>query len=92
MVWNIRQRLHRMFHPRRTEGPEVLSPSQAPETTTFKAQLEEDAKSHGVLGHNAQMQFLSRLDKDTTTVYGDRLPKGTVLFLRQDFDTGRKSV
>ncbi len=81
------KRLHRMFHPRRTEGPEVLSPSQAPETTTFKAQLEEDAKSHGVLGHNAQMQFLSRLDKDTTTVYGDRLPKGTVLFLRQDFDT-----
>ena len=81
------KRLHRMFHPRRTEGPEVLSPSQAPETTTFKEQLEEDAKSHGVLGHNAQMQFLSRLDKDTTTVYGDRLPKGTVLFLRQDFDT-----
>ena len=80
-------RLHRMFHPRRTEGEEVLSPSQAPETTTFKEELEEDAKKFGLVGHNAQMQFLSRLDKDTTTAYGDRLPKGTVLFLRQDFDT-----
>lgn len=80
-------RLHRMFHPRRTEGEEVLSPTQTPETTTFKEQLEEDAREHGLVGHNAQMQFLSRLEKDTTTAYGDRLPKGTVLFLRQDFDT-----
>ncbi len=80
-------RLQRMFHARRTEAPEVLSPSQAPQTTTFKEQMEEDAKQHGLIGHNAQMQFLSRLDKDTVTVYGDRLPKGTVLFLRQDFDT-----
>ncbi|MGH9469266.1 MAG: DUF7405 family protein [Terriglobia bacterium] len=80
-------RLHRMFHPRRTEGEEVLSPSQAPETSTFKGELEEDAKNRGLIGHNAQMQFLSRVDKDTTTVYGERLPKGTVMFLRQDFDT-----
>lgn len=80
-------RLHRMFHPRRTETEEVLSPSQAPETTTFQEQLEDDAKTHKLIGHNAQMQYLSRLQQDTTTVYGDRLPKGTVLFLRQDFDT-----
>jgi hypothetical protein len=40
-----------------------------------------------LVGHNAQMQFLTRLDKDTITAYGERLPKGTVLFLRQDFDT-----
>ena len=84
---NHQDRLHRMFHPRRTEGEEILSPSQAPETSTFKEALEEDAKVHGILGHNAQMQFLSRLGEETTTVYGDRLPKGTVIFLRQDFDT-----
>ncbi|MGH9617239.1 MAG: DUF7405 family protein [Acidobacteriaceae bacterium] len=84
---NHKARLQRMFHPRRTESEEVLSPSQAPETTTFKEELEEDAKTHHLIGHNAQMQFLSRLDKDTTTVYGDKLPRGTVLFLRQDFDT-----
>lgn len=82
-----KERLHRMFNPRRTEGPEQLSPSQAPETSTFKEQLEEDAKKTGILGHNAQMQFLSRVEKDTTTVYGEKIPKGTVIFLRQDFDT-----
>jgi hypothetical protein len=76
-----------MFNPRRTEGPENLSPSQAPETSTFKEQLEEDAKTTGILGHNAQMQFLSRVDKDTMTAYGEKIPKGTVIFLRQDFDT-----
>jgi hypothetical protein len=84
---NHQDRLHRMFHPRRKEGEEILSPSQAPETSTFKEALEEDARAHGILGHNAQMQFLSRLGEETTTVYGDRLPKGTVIFLRQDFDT-----
>jgi len=84
---NHKSRLHHMFHPRRTEGEDVLSPSQAPDTTTSKEQLEEDAKNHGVVGHNAQMQSLSRLTEDTTTAYGDRLPKGTVIFLRQDFDT-----
>ncbi|MGH9507894.1 MAG: DUF7405 family protein, partial [Terriglobales bacterium] len=80
-------RLHRMFDPRRSEAAEVLSPSQAPGTTTFQAQLEDDAKNKGLIGHNAQMQFLSRLGQDTTTVYGEKLPKGTVIFLRQDFDT-----
>ena len=84
---NHKDRLHRMFNPRRTEGAENLSPSQGPETSTLREQLEEDARKTGTLGHNAQMQFLSRVDKDTVTVYGERIPKGTVLFLRQDFDT-----
>lgn len=84
---NHQGRLQRMFHPRRKETEEVLSPSQAPDTSTFKEELETDAKQHHLIGHNEQMQFLSRLEKDTTTAYGDKLPKGTVLFLRQDFDT-----
>jgi hypothetical protein len=33
------------------------------------------------------MQFLSRVKEDTTTAYGQKLRRGTVLFLRQDFDT-----
>ena len=81
------ERLHRMFNPRRREGPEVLSPSQAPDTVTFKDELEQDARSYNVIGHNAQMQHLIRLEKDTTTAYGERLARGTVIFLRQDFDT-----
>ncbi len=84
---NQKDRLHRMFNPRRDDEPEVLSPSQAPETSTFKEQLEADAKQYGMIGHNAQMQFLSRVEKDTVTAYGETLPKGTVIFLRQDFDT-----
>lgn len=82
-----RDRLHRMFHARRTEGPEVLSPDQSPATSTFEQQRDRDAAEHGVIGHNAQMQFLSRLPEETTTAYGERLPRGTVIFLRQDFNT-----
>ncbi|WP_347352383.1 hypothetical protein [Intrasporangium sp.] len=81
-----RDRLTRMFHPRRTEGPEVLSPDQSPATVTFEEQRDKDAET-GVLGHNEQMQFLSRLGQDTTTAYGEELPRGTVMFLRQDFNT-----
>lgn len=82
-----KDRLHRMFHPRRTETDEVLTPDQAPETSTFREERDNDAATHKVLGHNEQMQYLSRLDKETTTAYGQKLKKGTVFFLRQDFDT-----
>lgn len=81
------ERLARMFHPRRTETAEVLSPDQSPASSTFKEQRDADAAERKLVGHNEQMQFLSRLEKDTTTAYGQKLPRGTVIFLRQDFDT-----
>ncbi len=80
-------RLHRMFNPRRTEAPEVLSPDQAPATSTFKAERDKDTETYKLVGHNEQMQFLSRVEEETVTAYGQRLEKGTVFFLRQDFDT-----
>jgi hypothetical protein len=82
-----KDRLHRMFHPRRNEAPEVLSPDQSPATSTFEQQRDQDAEEYGMLGHNEQMQFLSRVEQDTTTAYGQVLPRGTVFFLRQDFNT-----
>jgi hypothetical protein len=81
------ERLQRMFHPRRTEGAEVLSPDQSPATATFRAQRDEDVARYKLVGHNEQMQFLSRVETDTTTAYGQHLPRGTVFFLRQDFNT-----
>jgi hypothetical protein len=81
------QRLQRMFHPRRTETAEILSPEQSPASSTFKAQRDEDAKKFHMVGHNEQMQFLSRVGADTTTAYGQQIPRGTVFFLRQDFNT-----
>jgi hypothetical protein len=82
-----KERLQRMFHPRRTETDEILTPDQAPATSTFKEQRDADAAEHKLVGHNEQMQFLSRLEKETTTAYGQKLERGTVFFLRQDFDT-----
>jgi hypothetical protein len=82
-----KERLQRMFHPRRTETDEVLSPDQSPASSTSREQRDEDVAQHGLVGHNEQMQYLSRLDRDTTTAYGQKLEKGTVFFLRQDFDT-----
>jgi hypothetical protein len=84
---SAKDRLHRTFDPRRTDEPEVLSPDQSPATSTFEQQRDDDADRHGLVGHNEQMQFLSRLSEDTTTAYGQTLPRGTVLFLRQDFNT-----
>jgi len=81
------ERLHRTFHPRRTESGEVLSPEQSPSSSTFKVQRDDDAETFKLVGHNEQMQFLSRVESDTTTAYGQVLKRGTVFFLRQDFDT-----
>ena len=39
-------RLKRMFHPRRTETDEVLSPDQSPATSTFKAQRDDDVERY----------------------------------------------
>jgi hypothetical protein len=80
------ERSHRMFNPRRTEEPEMLSPDQSPATSTFEQQRDQDAEVYGMLGHNEQMQFLSRLKQDTTTAYGEVLPRGTV------FSCGRTST
>jgi hypothetical protein len=82
-----RDRLHRMFHPRRDESEEVLSPDQCPFTSTFEAQRDEDVERFGMVGHNEQMQFLSRVEDETRTAYGQKVPRGTTFFLRQDFDT-----
>jgi hypothetical protein len=82
-----RDRLQRMFNPRRTEGEDVLSPDQCPATSTFKAERDADVAKYGMVGHNEQMQFLSRVEQDTTTAYGQQIPRGTTFFLRQDFDT-----
>lgn len=82
-----RERLQRAFQANRTESEEVLSPTQAPESATFEAERDEHTRKYHVVGHNEQMQFMSRVKEDTTTAYGDALPKGTVFFLRQDFDT-----
>jgi hypothetical protein len=81
------ERLKRMFHPRRTETDEVLSPDQSPATSTFKAQRDDDVERYKLVGHNEQMQFLSRVETETRTAYGQNLERGTVFFLRQDFNT-----
>jgi hypothetical protein len=80
-------RLQRMFTPRRTESEEILSPDQCPLTSTFRTERDADVERFGLVGHNEQMQFLSRVEHDTTTAYGQVVPRGTTFFLRQDFDT-----
>jgi hypothetical protein len=85
--FSAKERLHRTFHARRTEAGEVLSPDQSPESSTFKAERDQHVRDHKLVGHNEQMQFLSRVGADTTTAYGQKLVKGTVFFLRQDFNT-----
>lgn len=82
-----KERLDRMFHPRRTDADEVLSVDQSPGSTTFREQRDADAATYKLVGHNEQMQYLSRVGADTTTAYGEQVEKGTVFFLRQDFDT-----
>jgi hypothetical protein len=85
--FSARERLQRTFHARRDEAADVLSPDQSPASSTFQAERDQHVRDYKLVGHNEQMQFLSRVDADTTTAYGQKLVKGTVFFLRQDFNT-----
>jgi hypothetical protein len=85
--FSARERLQRTFHARRDEADDVLSPDQSPASSTFLAEREQHVRDYKLVGHNEQMQFLSRVSVDTTTAYGQKLVKGTVFFLRQDFNT-----
>jgi hypothetical protein len=82
-----KERLNRMFHPRRADADEVLSVDQSPASTTFREQRDADAATYKLVGHNEQMQYLSRIETDTTTAYGNTVQRGAVFFLRQDFNT-----
>jgi hypothetical protein len=82
-----KERLAHMFHPRRTDPDEVLSVDQSPASTTFREQRDADAATYKLVGHNEQMQYLSRIETDTTTAYGNKVERGATFFLRQDFNT-----
>ncbi|MGH2843579.1 MAG: DUF7405 family protein, partial [Solirubrobacteraceae bacterium] len=80
-------RLQRMFNPRRTEGEEVLTPDQSPGTAVTEAERDEDVAKFGLVGHNEQMQPLSRVQEETITAYGQKVERASTFFLRQDFAT-----
>lgn len=72
-------------HVHRALGGTVTGPDTR--DGVVRAGGDADARQHGLVGHNQQMQFLSRVRAETTTAYGQKLERGTVFFLRQDFDT-----
>lgn len=95
-----RERLHRMYHPRRTEDPQALTHWSVPlpfprerGVLSFDPEqfinrlLEHDAERHGVIGHGMQVHGVVRLLQGAVSAHGEWLPPGTVYFLRQDFNT-----
>ena len=94
------ERLHRMYHPRRSEDPDALTHWSVPlpfprerGVLSFDPEqfinrlLEYDANRHGVIGHGMQVHGVVRLLQGTISAYGEWLSPGTVYFLRQDFNT-----
>jgi hypothetical protein len=98
-----RERLRRMYHARSAGDPEDLTHGSAPlpvpeefyysmrRLTSLEEAVEQlreyDAGHSGVLGHGVQLHDKSRLPRAVTSRHGDRLPAGTVYFLREDFST-----
>ncbi len=94
------ERLHRMYHPRRSEDPEALTHWSVPlpfprergvlsfdPDEFINRLLEYDADRHGVIGHGMQVHGVVRLLQGTISAYGEWLSPGTVYFLRQDFNS-----
>jgi hypothetical protein len=97
------ERLHRMYHARNEDDPADLTHTSAPfpvpdeffmrarRLTSIEEAVEQlrdyDAERLGVLGHGVQLHDRGRLLRSVTSRHGERLPAGTVYFLREDFST-----
>ena len=61
--------------------------SQGPDDVVGGAEVEQDFRRHGAIGHAASMQPVTRLQEDVEGADGTLYPKGTAIPQRADFNT-----
>lgn len=81
------QRVQRVFRPSLTLPPATQTTPEGAAEAESEAQVGEDVRQYGIVGHSAAMQPVSRLQADLTDNYGTLYPKGTAIPQRADFDT-----
>jgi hypothetical protein len=85
--FDFRERVDTTFRPgfSAREGAQTLR--QAPEDAASQADLEQDMRRIGAIGHSASIQPTSRLHMDVRGADGQLYRKGSAIPLRADFNT-----
>jgi hypothetical protein len=85
--FDFRERVDTTFRPgfAAREGAQTLR--QAPEDTASQADVEDDFRRLGAIGHSASIQPTSRLHMDVRGADGELYPEGSAIPLRADFNT-----
>jgi len=85
--FDFEERVDTTFRPRLAVKEGTQTVAQGPDDVVGAAEVEQDFRRHGAIGHSASMQPVTRLQEDVRGADGTLYPKGTAIPQRADFNT-----
>jgi hypothetical protein len=85
--FDFAQRVDTTFRPQLPVEDGTQTVPQGPDDVVGAAEVEQDFRRHGAIGHSASMQPVTRLQEDVRGSDGTLYPKGTAIPQRADFNT-----
>jgi hypothetical protein len=85
--FDFEERVDTTFRPRLAVKEGTQTVAQGPDDVVGAAEVEQDFRRHGAIGHSASMQPVTRLQQDVRGADGTLYPKGTAIPQRADFNT-----
>jgi hypothetical protein len=85
--FDFRERVDTTFRPRQAADDGAQTLPQRPEDATGVAEVEDDFRRFGAIGHGSSIQPTSRLQMDIRGADGKLYRKGSAIPLRADFNT-----
>jgi hypothetical protein len=85
--FDFTERVDTTFRPQLDVPDGTQTVAMGPEEVVGAAQVRQDFRRHGVIGHSASMQPVTRLQQDVRGSDGTLYPKGTAIPQRADFNT-----
>jgi hypothetical protein len=87
LTFSFQEQVDTVFRPGRRVPSGTQTVRMGPHDTTTARMVADDFKKHGVIGHSASIQAVSRLQADHLGEDGTLYKKGTAIPQRADFNT-----
>jgi hypothetical protein len=90
-VWynshDYKARVERSFRPGLEVAPGTQTVNEGPSAVEVESEVVSDLKQHGIVGHSASLQPVTRIATDLIDNYGNFYPAGSAIPNRADFNT-----
>ena len=90
-VWynthDFKARVDRSFRPGLDVPPGTQTVNEGPSAVEVETEVVGDLKQHGIVGHSASLQPVTRIGTDLIDNYGNFYPAGSAIPQRADFNT-----